>query len=225
LTVTVERIDGGKLRCTGATWTDAVVIFPGEVLGFQNIERQAHALRAPAPGGVVKDPPAGGKAFYAPSYHPGRGWERDLGPMTREQAIAKAQEVRVGTTTSAAAFVKMLEVLGVTVEGIDGGKLRRDLGRCRSGPPPTRGSVTPRSGEDDFEAAPDEGRNTVVVLLPASPDLVDRYSITSSASASSLSGTVRPSALAVLRLMTSSNLTRAWTGSSLGFSPLRTRST
>ena len=58
LAVTVERIDGGKLRCTGATWSDAVVIFPGEVLAFQNIERQAHALRAPTPGGVVKDPPA-----------------------------------------------------------------------------------------------------------------------------------------------------------------------
>jgi hypothetical protein len=58
LTVTVERIDGGKLRCTGATWSDAVVIFSGEVLAFQNIERQAHALRAPAPGAVVKDPPA-----------------------------------------------------------------------------------------------------------------------------------------------------------------------
>jgi hypothetical protein len=58
LTVTVERSDGGKLRCTGATWTDAVVIFPGEVLAFQNIERQAHALRAPAPGGVVQGPPA-----------------------------------------------------------------------------------------------------------------------------------------------------------------------
>jgi hypothetical protein len=54
LTVTVERIDGGKLRCTGATWSDAVVIFPGEVLAFQNIERQAHALRVPAPGGVVQ---------------------------------------------------------------------------------------------------------------------------------------------------------------------------
>ena len=56
--VTVERVDGGKLRCTGATWTDAVVIFPGEVLAFQNIERQAHALRAPAPGTVVETPPA-----------------------------------------------------------------------------------------------------------------------------------------------------------------------
>jgi hypothetical protein len=33
-----------------------VVIFPGEVLAFQNIERQAHALRAPAPGGVVQTP-------------------------------------------------------------------------------------------------------------------------------------------------------------------------
>ena len=31
----VERIEGGKLRCTGATWSDAVVIFPGEVLAFQ----------------------------------------------------------------------------------------------------------------------------------------------------------------------------------------------
>ena len=48
--LTVERIDGGKLRCTGATWSDAVVIFPGEVLAFQNIERQAQALRAPALG-------------------------------------------------------------------------------------------------------------------------------------------------------------------------------
>jgi hypothetical protein len=56
LTVTVEGIDGGKLRCTGATWTDAVIIFPDEVLAFQNIERQARALRAPAPGGVVQTP-------------------------------------------------------------------------------------------------------------------------------------------------------------------------
>jgi hypothetical protein len=27
LTLTVDRIDGGNLRCTGATWSDAVVIF------------------------------------------------------------------------------------------------------------------------------------------------------------------------------------------------------
>ena len=35
----------GKLRCTGATWSDAVVIFPGEVFAFQNIERQAQRHR------------------------------------------------------------------------------------------------------------------------------------------------------------------------------------
>src|SRR5215467_11914783 len=47
------------------------------------------------------------------------------------------------------------------------------------------------------------------------------HSMTSSASASSLSGIWRPSALAVLRLMTRSNLVGCWTGRSAGFSPLR----
>ena len=51
------------------------------------------------------------------------------------------------------------------------------------------------------------------------------YSITSSARASSVSGTVRPSALAVLRLITSSYLVGAWTGKSVGFSPRRMRPT
>ena len=32
--------------------------FPGEVLAFQNIERQTHALRAPALGTVVETPSA-----------------------------------------------------------------------------------------------------------------------------------------------------------------------
>ena len=45
--------------------------------------------------------------------------------------------------------------------------------------------------------------------------------MTSSACCSSDGGTVRPSALAVQRLMTISNLTGAWTGSSLGFAPRR----
>src|SRR5262245_44767713 len=47
------------------------------------------------------------------------------------------------------------------------------------------------------------------------------HSISSSASAISLSGIVRPSALAVLRLMISSNFVGACTGRSAGFSPLR----
>jgi hypothetical protein len=51
------------------------------------------------------------------------------------------------------------------------------------------------------------------------------HSITSSARASKLSGTVRPSALAVLRLIASSYLVGACTGRSAGLSPLRMRST
>src|SRR5262249_46638646 len=51
-----------------------------------------------------------------------------------------------------------------------------------------------------------------------------RYSITSSALASSDCGTVSPSAFVVLRLMTSSYLVGACTGMSAGFSPLRMRS-
>src|SRR5262249_58492145 len=43
------------------------------------------------------------------------------------------------------------------------------------------------------------------------------HSITSSARASSLSGTARPSAFAVLRLITSSNLVGCCTGRSVGF--------
>src|SRR5262249_19129463 len=56
-------------------------------------------------------------------------------------------------------------------------------------------------------------------------NLPSHHSITSSARASRLSGTVRASAFAVLRLMTSSYLVGACTGRSAGFSPLRMRST
>jgi hypothetical protein len=53
----------------------------------------------------------------------------------------------------------------------------------------------------------------------------DRYSITSSARAIRLGGTVRPSAFAVFRFMTSSYLLGACTGRSAGFSPRSMRST
>src|SRR5262249_10079828 len=49
------------------------------------------------------------------------------------------------------------------------------------------------------------------------------HSITSSAMASKEGGTVRPSILAVLALITSSNLLDCKTGKSAGFAPLRTR--
>jgi hypothetical protein len=39
------------------------MIFPGEVSAFQNIERQAHALRATAPPRVWYRPPAGTPDF------------------------------------------------------------------------------------------------------------------------------------------------------------------
>jgi hypothetical protein len=56
-------------------------------------------------------------------------------------------------------------------------------------------------------------------------ELAADHSITSSARASSVGGTLRPSALAVLRLRTSPYLVGACTGRSAGFSPLRMRST
>src|SRR3954462_987901 len=56
-------------------------------------------------------------------------------------------------------------------------------------------------------------------------ELAPLHSITSSANASSIGGTSSPSALAVLRLITSSNLVGCWTGSSAGLAPRRTRST
>src|SRR5262245_15759398 len=49
------------------------------------------------------------------------------------------------------------------------------------------------------------------------------HSITSSARPDSGSGTVMPRALAVLRFRNSSTFVTCWTGSSLGFAPLRTR--
>ena len=55
-------------------------------------------------------------------------------------------------------------------------------------------------------------------------ELAPPHSITSSARASSESGTARPSALAVLRLIASSIFVGAWTGNSAGFSPLKIRS-
>src|SRR5215472_9330089 len=52
-------------------------------------------------------------------------------------------------------------------------------------------------------------------------ELATFHSITSSASASNVGGISRPSALAVLRLITNSNLVGCVTGSSSGLAPLR----
>src|SRR5262245_58813882 len=56
-------------------------------------------------------------------------------------------------------------------------------------------------------------------------ELAALHSITSSARASTVVGTSRPRALAVLRLIAIAYVVGACTGRSAGFSPLRTRST
>src|SRR5262249_43356440 len=56
-------------------------------------------------------------------------------------------------------------------------------------------------------------------------ELAPPHSITSSARASSVGGISRPSALAVLRLITSWYVVGAWTGRSAGWAPLKRRST
>ena len=56
-------------------------------------------------------------------------------------------------------------------------------------------------------------------------ELAPPHSITSSARASSVGGTSRPSALAVLRLISMSNLVGCSTGRSAGFAPLKILST
>src|SRR5262245_4886452 len=56
-------------------------------------------------------------------------------------------------------------------------------------------------------------------------EIAPPHSITSSASCCSWTGTSRPSALAVLRLMTNSYFVGNWIGSSAGVAPLRMRST
>jgi hypothetical protein len=97
------------------------------------------------------------------------------------------------------------------------GSLRGALRRAN------RGRPTPRVGRDGGvrqELAAGIGRSVINANQAAPP-----YSITSSAMASNVGGTVMPSALAVLRLITSSNLVGSRTGRSAGFSPRRMRST
>ena len=75
-----------------------------------------------------------------------------------------------------------------------------------------------------FRSGPAKDRASSILTEPHD-ELAPSHSITSSARASSVGGTSRPSALAVLRLITSSYLVGACTGRSAGFSPLRMRST
>jgi len=112
-----------------------------------------------------------------------------------------------------ATLVAFFEALGFAVKriGLEAGPLSQWLhaGLKRAG----------------FEAVLLETRRFSVKLpFTIGAGVALRYSITSSAMASTLGGTVMPSSLAVLRLITSSYLVGFCTGRSAGFSPLRMRS-
>jgi hypothetical protein len=110
------------------------------------------------------------------------------------------------------------------------------------GKEPQRPYATPKNYNNHFRPTGKQRilqvhqkQDAVVGRVPASAEGVARarmalsrpstnlYSITSSVSASSLGGMSRPSTLAVLRLITSSNLVGCVTGKSAGLTPLRIR--
>jgi hypothetical protein len=78
----------------------------------------------------------------------------------------------------------------------------RHLRRQRSGRASARSALPPINGHRQCDASCTRSANSVIWHRSKT----GRTRITSSARASSVSGTVRPSALAVLRLITSSNL-------------------
>src|SRR5262245_35385656 len=92
------------------------------------------------------------------------------------------------------------------------------------------GRPTCREGHDDRDRPPriglGAGREWPRRRTPEQGDeLAPLHSITSSARASSVAGTVMPSALAVFILMTSWKRVRCSTGKSAGWAPLRILST
>src|SRR5271165_5349238 len=73
-------------------------------------------------------------------------------------------------------------------------------------------------------AADRECARRVLLFMTRSGSSTARHSITSAAATCRVNGTVRPSALAVLRLITSSNFIGCWTGRLAGLSPRKIRS-
>src|SRR5258707_15272130 len=75
-----------------------------------------------------------------------------------------------------------------------------------------------------FSVGPAKGRALSILTKPRD-ELATPHSITSSARASTVGGTSRPSAFAVIRLSARSNLVGCSTGISAGFAPRRILST
>jgi hypothetical protein len=83
-------------------------------------------------------------------------------------------------------------------------------------------AALPQNGPAEWDCyAQSSARHLCGALMHRSNQCL--YSTISSARPLKGSGTVMPSALAVLRLMYSSTFAACWTGSSAGFSPLRIR--
>ena len=103
------------------------------------------------------------------------------------------------------------------------------VSRCR--PPPAFRRLNTRTVRYASAGSSEDGRVEGEVELADLRQIktISRHSsahsITSSAICWRWSGTSRPSALAVLRLITSSNLVGCSTGKSAGLAPLKTRST
>jgi hypothetical protein len=82
------------------------------------------------------------------------------------------------------------------------------------------GEQDPAKTTSALEQLTDSSRTLRQVRKVPDSDIAT-YSITSSAISKKSRVIVRPSALAVFRLMTSSNFVGCWTGNSAGFAPLR----
>ena len=85
---------------------------------------------------------------------------------------------------------------------------------------PVSGETVPRQPSARFRVVP-----SAAITVQQHGCRSQTYSITASARASSMGGISRPSALAVLRLITSSNFVGCCTGRSAGVAPLRILST
>src|ERR1700733_35848 len=81
----------------------------------------------------------------------------------------------------------------------------------------SKAALTPRNATSVVTPATDIGRPRRHVGFVPIGGRDPHHSITLSAAVSKVGGTVRPSALAALRLMTSSKLVGCWIGKSAGF--------
>jgi hypothetical protein len=136
------RTFGGKLRCTGATWSDAVVI----------LQPQAHALRAPAPGTVVETPPAAAPDPGEDDFEGGR-MSRRCRAHRRRQAAARLGTTPFGPLSYKGGFgTPPISVRTISTAPPEGVGRHPISARTIRRPLPTRGVGTPRSDEDDFEA-------------------------------------------------------------------------